>query len=117
MIDLNQVRHVLDVIADPSQLRAERGEDDLEGDFTRWFDGGAVKSLVGWTEYHFEDGTLAVVTGRLKLRLSIRFPNGRFVTLDQTAVPPMSEAFIFALSQEALVPAGRISAEVLLEQE
>lgn len=74
---------------------ANRGErlipKDLQGDFDFWFDGGAAKVETGFVVYHLTDGTRVTVGAPLPaLSLSIRFPDGREVKVQQepSRAPP-----------------------------
>ena len=81
--DIGAVARVLATIESPPGLRTDRRIGDLGGAFDQWFDGGAVKIVTGWNEYHFSDGTLAVVSGALTLQVEIRFPTGGYVRVSE----------------------------------
>ena len=82
-VKLQAVTSVLSAIEAPPHLRPQCLEGDLPGPFHRWFDGGAVKFVTGWEEYHFADGTVAVLSGSLALRVDIRLPSGACVTVSE----------------------------------
>ena len=79
--DIDTIASILTAISAPPSERGERRVGDLDGAFDRWFDGGAVREVTGWTEYHFANGTLAVVAGSMALRIDIRLPDGSYVTI------------------------------------
>ena len=81
--DLRQVIDLLSEIDAPPGLRSQCREGDLQGAFDQWFDGGAIKIVTGWNEYHFANGAMAVVSGSLALNVTIRLPSGVFVTLNE----------------------------------
>lgn len=88
-IDLGALAHILSLIAAPPGHRSERRSDDLQGAFDEWFDGGAIKHVTGWSEYHFADGTVAVVPVVPKLQVDIRFSSGAHVRISELSkVPP-----------------------------
>lgn len=69
-------------MASPPRERGHHHEGDLEGPFDRWFDGGAIKLVTGWTEYHFADNTLAILaSSSVLLRIDMRLPNGSYLTI------------------------------------
>ncbi len=81
--DLGAVTRILASIESPRGLRSQSRKGDLQGAFDQWFDGGAVKHVTGWNEYHFADGTVAVVHGTLTLRIDIRVPAGQYVSIGE----------------------------------
>ena len=88
-IDLRDVARILTVIADPPSIRTAPRDDDLEGVFDEWFDGGARRIVTGYTSYQFQDGSTAEVPCSLLLNVSITLPSGARVVVRQTA--PASE--------------------------
>jgi hypothetical protein len=87
-VDLRVLSGILSTVASPPGLREEPRAQDLKGDFHRWFDGGAIKNVTGWQEFHFADGTLAVLSGSLLFGLSVRLPSGTWVTIRERAEAP-----------------------------
>ena len=90
--DLSTVTHVLSTIAAPPALRSQSRPGDLQGEFSRWFDGGAIKFLTGWSEYHFADGTVAIVPTVPSLRVDIRLPAGAYLSVSELSEAPPSFA-------------------------
>ena len=91
-VELEAVLLHLSSIDSPQNLRSTRQPGDLDGKFDRWFDGGAMKVVTGWNEYHFADGTLAVVPTTPTLQIEMRLPSGVFVTVnEQRHAPPNFE--------------------------
>jgi hypothetical protein len=92
--DLRRVLEVLAVIEAPPGLRTAPRSGDLEGTFTQWFDGGAIAVITGWNEYHFSDGTFAVVPTTPSYRVEIRLPSGAFFVLtEEVQAPPNLRLF------------------------
>jgi hypothetical protein len=87
-LEIPTVIRLLSVIQSPPNLRARPWPGDLEGDFHEWFDGGAIKHVTGWNEYHFVDGTLAVITGVLSLQVDARLPGGAYLSIREETEPP-----------------------------
>jgi hypothetical protein len=84
-VDPSTLSRILSTIASPPGLREQPRPDDLQGNFHMWFDGGAIRIVTGWEEFHFGDGTLAVLSGSLLFGLSIRLPSGTWVTIKERA--------------------------------
>jgi hypothetical protein len=82
-IEISTVLQRLSSIHAPPNLRSTPKPGDLDGKFDRWFDGGALKVVTGWNEYHFADGTLAYVPTTPELQIEIRFPSGAYVTISE----------------------------------
>jgi len=84
-----EVADILLAIAAPPRRRKERRPGDVQGAYDEWFDGGAIKTVTGWKEYHFANGTVAIVHATLTLRADIRLPTGGFVIVtEQAGAPP-----------------------------
>ena len=79
--DFQAVARILITIANPANLRSQRRPGDLDGDFDKWFDGGALKVVTGWTEYHFANGARAVVPTTPRPRVDITLPEGSYVSV------------------------------------
>jgi hypothetical protein len=86
--DFRELANILSVIATPPGLRTKRRDGDLPGAFDKWFDGGAIKVITGWDEYHFDNGAVAVVPSTATLRVDIRLPGGGFVIIYKQAQAP-----------------------------
>jgi hypothetical protein len=86
--DFRALADILSSIADPPRLRRQPREGDLQGRFDEWFDGGATKIITGWKEYHFANGTVAVVPVSATLQADIRLPNGHFVKVSEGTTAP-----------------------------
>ena len=84
-IDLRTVLQRLSSIDSLPNLRSTPKRGDLDGTFDHWFDGGALKVVTGWNEYHFADGTLAYVPTTPTLQIEMRFPSGAYVTISEHA--------------------------------
>jgi hypothetical protein len=82
-----EVARILNLIADPPNLRTQPQADDLSGDFDRWFDGGALRYITGSTQYMFADGTRASVAVMPTLVISITFGSGERVGIAQEHEP------------------------------
>lgn len=88
-LDLHAIADRLATIASPPRERNERYNGDVDGAFDRWFDGGAIKIVTGWNEYHFADGTLAIVaTSSMLLHIEMRLPNGSYLTVAEQRKAP-----------------------------
>jgi hypothetical protein len=88
-LDLREVLNHLAAIASPPRLRMKPAKNDLNGKFDQWFDGGALKTVTGWHEYHFANGALAVVPSTPMLHIEIRFSSGAYIVLsEQSQAPP-----------------------------
>ena len=88
-VDLPTVARVLSSIAQPPGLRSTPQVHDLKGEFESWFDGGAIKNVTGWSEYHFADGSVAIVPTTPHFHVDVRLPNGRYVSIsEQSSTPP-----------------------------
>lgn len=87
-VDLRTLSGILATIADPPGLREQPRPQDPQGDFHRWFDGGAIRVVTGWEEFHFADGTLAVLSSSLLFGLSVRLPLGTWVTVKERGETP-----------------------------
>ena len=48
----------------------------------------SVGDVTGWQEFHFADGTLAVLSGSLLFGLSVRLPTGTWITIRERAEAP-----------------------------
>jgi hypothetical protein len=66
-LDLLLVARTLTKIATLQGLHGSPAPGDLPGSHDGWFDGGAVKRVTGWDEFHFADGTVAVFLGHSPL--------------------------------------------------
>ena len=93
-VDLSSVLQRLSTVDSPPNLRSTPRPGDLHGKFDRWFDGGALKNVTGWNEYHFSDGTLAVVPTAPTLQVELRFPSGAYVLVHEQAKAPPSLALL-----------------------
>lgn len=82
-----QVVRVLQLVAEPPNRRDSPRAGDLQGQFDFCFDGGAARSVTGWTTYHLSDGTRTIQGTTLHLSVSIEFPDGRRVEVRQTSGP------------------------------
>lgn len=79
-----ELAQVLNVLARPPNFRHHPRPDDLKGDYSAWFDGGAMREHTGTRSFHLADGTTAVVGSPLPwLALQIDFPDGRKVLIKQ----------------------------------
>jgi hypothetical protein len=87
-VDLRTLSSILSTIASPPGLREQPRPQDPQSNFHRWFDGGAIRDITGWQEFHFTDGTLAVLSGSLLFGLSVRLPSGTWVTIKERAEEP-----------------------------
>jgi len=78
-----QVAKVLQLIATMPNKRRQPIADDLPGTFDCWFDGGAGRIITGWNEYELADGTRVTVGSIPALSVTIEFPNGSRVRIQQ----------------------------------
>ena len=80
-----EVARVLALVAAPPNRRARPLPHDPPGDFTYWFDGGAVRQDTGSESWVFADGTTAwrAWPAPQVLSLSVRLPDGRTFTVQQ----------------------------------
>lgn len=78
------VARVLEVLSTLPNRRETPRAGDRAGSFDYWFDGGACRVQTGVMEFELDDGTVVRVGGpMLALSLSIRFPDGRRVRIQQ----------------------------------
>ena len=78
------VARILSIIAAPPNLRQQPKPDDMQGEhYEEWFDGGAISHVTGCTYYDFKDGTRAMVGVVGWLSVSIDFPDGTEVDVEQ----------------------------------
>jgi len=82
-VSVEQVARILASISAPPNLRNRRQLGDIEGDYDKWFDGGAIRIVTGYTVYEFEDGSRAVVDFLPSLSVTIEFVDGTRVTVLQ----------------------------------
>jgi hypothetical protein len=87
-VDVSVVTRVLSVIDSTPGLRSEPRRGDLRGEYDRWFDGGAIRIVTGWNEYHFSDDTVAIVPSSPILHVEIRLPTGAYVSVTEQSDPP-----------------------------
>ncbi len=78
-----KIADVLKLIATKPNLRDRPLENDLQGYFTHWFDGGAVNELTGATHYYFADGTSASTSVSNHLSVSITFNDGTKISVTE----------------------------------
>lgn len=83
-VDEAAVARILRHISDPPNVRNTPNASDTKGQFDFWFDGGAARMITGHTEYEFADGTKASVSVTPMLLVTIDFPNGSSVGVQQT---------------------------------
>jgi hypothetical protein len=95
-VDLREVLDRLAAIESPPRLRTEPETNDLIGKFDQWFDGGALKVVTGWNEYHFANGSLAVVPSTPMLQIEIRLSSGAYIVLSEQSHAPPNIALINA---------------------
>ena len=86
--EFRAVAEILATISAPPGRRTQRHDGDAKGAFDEWFDGGAIKVVTGWNEYHFDNGTVAVVPTTPNLRVDIRLPTGDFVIVSEQVKAP-----------------------------
>lgn len=86
--EFRAVADILSTISAPPGRRTQRRDGDVKGAFDEWFDGGAIRIVTGWNEYHFDDGSVAVVPTTPNLRVDIRLPTGDFVIISEQAKAP-----------------------------
>lgn len=83
-ISEGDVANVLAMVLALPNKREKPFAGDLEGPYDFWFDGGACRIITGWNEFVFRDGTVAEVGSCVPvLSVSIRFPDGRRVSVQQ----------------------------------
>lgn len=83
MVSVEMVVRVLDLIATQPNRRKRPRKGDVSGDFSVWFDGGAVRHVTGFSEFVFSDGTQAWIHVRPFLSIRIELPNGEHVVIQQ----------------------------------
>ena len=59
---LVDIAHVMQVVGSTPNLRDAPAPGDLEGQFDRWFDGGAVRMVTGYNVYRLQSGARAITT-------------------------------------------------------
>jgi hypothetical protein len=82
-VTIPEVVQVLELIEKLPNRRAYPLPGDLQGDFDAWFDGGALRCITGTNHYELLDGTKASRGVMPCLQVTIRFPNGEVVTIEQ----------------------------------
>jgi len=95
MFDEQLAARIADMLTTMSDLPNPRRQPvpgDLEGDFTMWFDGGAVRHDTGLSRFVFADGTTAVTGTSLAFSVTVRFADGMAIRVVQetgdVAPPP-----------------------------
>jgi len=78
-----QVAQVLQLIGALPNKRDRPTAGDLPGRFDFWFDGGAGQIVTGYNQYDFADGTRAIVVTSPVLEITLQFPNGSRVGIQQ----------------------------------
>jgi hypothetical protein len=79
MADRREVARILNLINDPPNCR----EDPEQPGYLIYFDGGLMKVGTGTMEYEFSDGTRAHIPVMPYLSITISFPDGIVVTIQQ----------------------------------
>lgn len=79
----NVVAAILALIHTVPNRRERPLAGDLPGRYDFWFDGGACRVMTGWNEYTLADGVVAQVGINPTLSVTIRFPDGRRVHIQQ----------------------------------
>jgi hypothetical protein len=106
-ISINEVVKILNLIADPPNLREKPLPNDLAGDFDKWFDGGGLKHGTIGSTYHFVDGAKAIVFSLApRLSLIVQFPNNEEVVIEQKRVEPVFDQFDASTSNEITYGGG-----------
>jgi hypothetical protein len=82
-VDEAAVARILLNISNPPNVREIPTANDTMEQFDFWFDGGAARIITGHTEYEFADGTKASVLVTPLLSITIDFPNGSSVRVQQ----------------------------------
>lgn len=77
------VAAILELIHSVPNRREKPLAGEVQGRFDFWFDGGACRVMTGWNEYTFADGVVAQVGVIPALSVTIRFPDGRRVHIQQ----------------------------------
>lgn len=72
----------LSLIASRPNSRGRPKQDDLNGDYDEWFDGGAIRFYTGATEFFFSDGLSAKVPLCAGANFSVDFPDGSQVLVN-----------------------------------
>jgi hypothetical protein len=78
-----QVAQVLQLIATLPNKRERPVSGDPPGKVDFWFDGGAGRVITGWNEYDLADGTRVTVGTTPVLSVTIQFPSGSCVRIQQ----------------------------------
>ena len=74
--NIADVARILNLINNPPNQRDHPTTSDLQGDYTKWFDGGAIRVDTGSTKYLFMDGTTVLIQTLIGSPIIIRFPDG-----------------------------------------
>ncbi len=82
-VDEKVVAGILELIHAVPNKRDRPLPGDPEGRFDFWFDGGACTAMTGYNEYVFRDGVVAQVGSIPALSVTIHFPDGRRVQVQQ----------------------------------
>lgn len=79
------VVRVLRLVAETPNRRKKPTVGDIAGQFDYWFDGGACRYVTGVTYFELNDGTRCSSAVSPQLSFTIRFPDGREVSIHQRA--------------------------------
>jgi hypothetical protein len=82
-MEIHTLGDVLHCIAFPPNKRNRPTPSDVRGQFDFWFDGGACRVVTGWTEYQFSSGVRAIVRVIGMFSVTVTFPNGSCVHIDE----------------------------------
>jgi hypothetical protein len=83
-VSLDRVATILKLIATKPGSHNQPQAGDPRGDTTFWFEGGRCKVETGVNRYTFNDGAKADEEFGARLRVTIHFPNGQMVTVQQS---------------------------------
>lgn len=79
------VARMLTLMSDPPNERSHPAPGDLAGDFSRWFDGGAVRHDTGISSYRFEGDAAATTGTNPGFSTVLRLSDGRLVEVREKA--------------------------------
>jgi hypothetical protein len=82
-ISESEIARILALISQVPNRREKPKAGDVPGNFDFWFDGGACSYITGETVFSFTDGIQATVFVTPSLSVTIRFPDGREVSIFQ----------------------------------
>jgi len=89
ILQVEVVARLLQLIADPPNVRLQPQRGDSSGPFTQWFDGGAMCQVGDYAVYEFADGSRAIVMPSAS-QVVLDLADGRHVQIQVTTSPAVA---------------------------